>query len=133
MEQQQTGRARPVGLHAAIGIMTLVAIIGLLLVAFYEPFPTITVLNAADQPIKNVSLQTDDFETQIETHSLGTLQVGQSREVTVRAYQARVVALSFEMNGEIVQHRSDPLPITQGQVWRLTVGRGGKVTGAYAH
>ena len=123
-------RARPIGLHAIIGMVALVAVIGLLLVAFYKPFPTVTVLNASEGPIQNLVLQTLGSETHGETHELGSLEVGESGELTVRSYEVTVLAMTFELNGKPFEHKGDPFPITQGQTWRMTVGPGGEVTGS---
>jgi hypothetical protein len=122
-----------VGLHAVIGVAALVAVIALLLVAFYKPFPTITIINAADQPLQDLRLKTFGSESQGETHELGTLEVGQSEEVTVRSYEVTVLGLTFEIDGEPVQHENDPLPLTQGQAMRFTVEPGGKVTGVFLY
>jgi hypothetical protein len=117
--------------HAVVGVFILVAVIALFLVVFYKPFPLITVINAADHPLENVALQTLGSEMQRETHDLGTLAVGESRDVTVRSYEVTLLSLSFEIQGKVVEHANDPLPIKQGQAWRLTVERGGKVTPTY--
>ena len=130
IESESYPRSRPIGLHAIIGVVTLVAVIGLLLVAFYKPFPTITVLNAANGPLQNVVLQTLGSEAHGETHELGTLQVGQSLDVTVRSYEVTVLSMTFELDGKLIEYKGDPLPITQGQIWRITVGPDGVVSGA---
>lgn len=131
MENISNSGARPVGLHAIIGVFVMVAVIGLLLVVFYKPFPLVTIINAADKPIENVELQTLGSETQVETHQLGTLNVGESIDVSVRSYEVTVLTLKFELDGEATEFKNDPLPIKQGQGWRLTVERGGKVTGTF--
>jgi hypothetical protein len=131
IESESSPRPRPVGLHAIVGVFIMVAVIGLLLVVFYQPFPIVTVINATDHPLEHVELQTVGSETHAETHELGMLTAGKSLDVTVRSYEVTVLGLKFELEGEVVEFKNDPLPIKQGQGWRLTVERGGKVTGTY--
>jgi hypothetical protein len=128
---EPTHEPRPIGLHSIIAVAVIVLAVILFLVAFYKPFPTITVINAADAPIEDVQLQTLDADLVARTHQLGTLQVGESREVTVRSYEVTVEGLVFELEDERVEHTSEPLPLTPGQAWRLTVERDGKVIGIY--
>jgi hypothetical protein len=131
IENQSSARGRPIGLSAVAGVILIVALVSLFLVVFYKPFPLVTVINAADRKIENVALQTLGSESQVETHDLGTLEVGQSQEVTVRSYEVTVLSLQFELDGQAIEHQNDPLPIKQGQAWTLTVEPAGKVTATY--
>ena len=120
-----------IGMHSIVGVVMLILAVVLFLVIFYKPFPTVTVINAADMPLADVELQTIDADLVAETHELGTLQVGEAREVTVRSYEVIVQGLVFELDDERVEHESEPLPLTPGDAWRMTVGRDGEVTGVY--
>lgn len=133
MDSEPFSQSRPIGLHTIVAVVALIAVIALLLIAFYKPFPTITVINAADAPIENIELQTLGSEALAQTHDLGTLEVGESRDVSVRSYEVIVVGIRFELRGKPIEHEGDRLPLTQGQAWRITVEPGGEVTGAYVY
>jgi hypothetical protein len=133
MQRASYSPARSVGLRSIVGVLTLVAVIGLLLVAFYKPFPVITITNAAGQPLKNVRLETFGSETQGQTRELGTLAAGESRDVSVRSYEVTVMALKFELGGKLIEHQNEPLPLMQGQSMTFTVEVGGKVTSIFLY
>ena len=131
MEPHPGSQPKPIGLHTILAVAALIIAVVLFLVAFYEPFPTITVTNAADAPLEDVELHTLDADLQPQTHRLGTLQVGESRDVTVRSFEVTIERLIFQLDDKPFEHKSEPLPLTPGQAWRLTVEPDGEVIGVY--
>lgn len=130
---EPTSQPKPIGLYSLVGFVVLILAVVLFLVAFYKPFPSVTVINVGDAPIEDVELHTIDADLLARTHELGTLQVGEAREVTIRSYEVTVQGLIFELGDERIEHESEPLPLTPGQAWRLTVEPGGEVTGVYVY
>jgi len=121
------GDGRPIGLRAVIGVVVLVAVVALLLIAFYKPFPTIQVFNATDVELSDVVLETFGSETHAESFMLGTLSAGESGEVVVRSYEVSVLRLTYQSPEGEVEYRSQGGMLKPGQVWRMTIAESGQV------